>query len=107
MKTQLLMLIGIVLFLFSCETAEKEKVDLISKEHAALLGTWQENDSIENTTWVFDRYEVKWNGFSHFYTVSNDSLIISGMVYKIVNQSEKEMKLMKLNGKQCLLVKKK
>ncbi len=106
MKRQLLIVIGFILVLMSCQTTETE-IDPISEEHAALFGTWQEKDSIEKTTWVFDRYEVKWKGFSHFYSVSNDSLIISGMVYQIVNQSEKEMEILKLNGKPCILIKKK
>ena len=106
MKTQLLILIGFFLILTSCQT-EEVKLDTISKEHAALFGTWQKNDSIGKTKWVFDRYEVKWKGFPHFYTVSNDSLIISGMVYRIMNQTEKEMNLMKLNGEPCTLIKKK
>lgn len=102
MNRQLLIVIGFVLILVSCQTTEME-INPISEKHAALFGTWQENDSIEKTTWVFDRYEVKWKGFSHFYNVSGDSLIISGMVYRILSQSEKEIQLMKFNGKQCKL----
>jgi hypothetical protein len=105
MKRQLLILITFVLLLVSCEMVETE-VDPISEEQAALFGTWQGNDSIEKTAWVFDRYEVKWKGFSHFYKVSGDSLIISGMVYRILNQSEKEMKLMTLNGRPFTLIRK-
>lgn len=107
MKSSLLILIFFIVSLVSCQTAEKDEVDTISKKHAALFGTWHENDSIGETTWIFNRYEVKWKGFSHFYTVSNDSLIISGMVYQIMDQSENKMKLMKLNGKPCTLIKKK
>ena len=105
MKRLLLILIGFVLILMSCQTTQTE-IDPISEEHAALFGTWQENDSIGKTTWVFDRYEVKWKGFSHFYTVSNDSLIISGMVYLILDQSKKKMRLMALNGNPCTLIRK-
>ena len=105
MNRQLLIIIGFVLTFLSCQTTETQ-IDPISEEHAAFFGTWEENDSIEKTTWVFDRYELKWKGFSHFYKVSGDSLIISGLVYRILDQSEKEIKLTKLNGKPCVLVRK-
>lgn len=105
MKHFLRVLLSFVVILFSCESTSTD-VPQFSEEHTALIGTWQENDSVKNTTWVFDRYEVKWNGFSHLYTVSGDSLIISGIVYQIVDQSEKKMKLMTLNEKLCVLTRK-
>lgn len=86
----------------ACESAPKV-VREISDEHAALFGTWEEKDSVNHTIWVFDRYEVKWNGFTHVYEVSGDSLIISGMVYRIIEQSDKGMKIKRLNGKECIL----
>lgn len=102
MKRQLLVVVGFVLLLMSCESTETEK-KTISKEHAALIGTWQENDSLDSIVWVFDQYEVKWKGFTHFYHVSGDSLIVSGLVYQIIEQSEEELKILKLNGKLCTL----
>lgn len=102
MKRLSLVLLGLVFIYGSCQSTENER-NPISEEHAALFGTWEEKDSIKNTTWVFDRYEVKWNGFSHYYKVSGDSLIISGIVYRITDLSEKNIKLMTLNGKPCLL----
>ena len=102
MKRHLLVVVGFVLFLISCESTETNK-EIISKEHAALIGTWQENDSLDSTIWVFDQQEVKWRGFRHFYRVSNDSLIISGLVYQILEQSHKKMKILMLNGKPCTL----
>lgn len=102
MKHLSLVLLSFVVILGSC-ASEPTNVPQFTKEHAGLFGTWEEKDSIKNTTWVFDRYEVKWNGFSHFYKVSGDSLIISGIVYRIMDQSEKKIKLMTLNGKPCLL----
>lgn len=93
---------GLLLFVISCESTEKVK-ETISEEHVALLGTWHEVDSTGTVVWSFDRHEVKWEGFSHFYEVSGDSLIISGVVYQIVEQSDSIMKILKLNGKPCTL----
>ena len=101
----MLLLIVFVLVVVSCQSTETE-VNLITQQHAALFGTWQDNDTIENTTWVFDQYEVKWKGFSHFYKVSGDSLIISGMIYRILEQKDNQMKLLTLNGKPCTLIRK-
>lgn len=105
MKHFQLALLSFVVILISCESPQKEEPQ-ISEEHAALIGTWQEKDSIKNTEWIFDRFEVKWNGFSHFYKVSKDSLIISGIVYQILEQSEKKMKIVTLNGKPSVLIRK-
>ena len=105
MTRQLPIIIGFVLFLISCEITETEK-NTISKEHAALIGTWQEEDTLGNIVWTFDQYEVKWKGFTHFYKLSSDSLIISGLVYQIVEKSDEEMKILKLNGKPCTLTRK-
>lgn len=102
---QLPITLGFILFLISCESTETEK-KTITKEHFALIGTWQEEDTLENTVWTFDLHEVKWKGFTHFYHVSNDSLIISGLVYHILEQSDSTIQLLKLNGKQCTLVRK-
>ena len=79
---------------------------MVSKEHAALIGTWQQEDSLETIIWTFDQYEVKWKGFSHYYRVSSDSLIISGLVYQILEQSDKKMRMLKFNGKPCTLTRK-
>jgi hypothetical protein len=106
MKTFLTVLFVLSFVLISCESGDSE-VDPISKEHAALFGTWNESKGDENTIWVFERYEVKWKGFKHFYTVSGDSVLISGMAYQIVEQSEKEMTLMNPVGKKCRLVRQK
>lgn len=108
MKRLLLILISVVLILVSCQSTETQP-DPIIEEHAAFFGRWEEvkmDSTEEKTTWSFDRYEVKWKGFSHFYDVSGDSLIISGMVYRILDQSEKEIKIVKLNGKPCTLIRK-
>ncbi|MCJ8291109.1 MAG: hypothetical protein HRT58_15945 [Crocinitomicaceae bacterium] len=108
MKRLLLTLISFVLIIVSCQSIETE-LDPITEEHAAFFGTWEEqkmDKEEQKTTWTFDRYEVKWNGFSHFYKVSGDSLIISGMVYRILDQSEKEIKIVKLNGKPGTLIRK-
>ena len=96
---------GLVLMLVSCgpEQSEEVKKNLVSKEHAALIGTWQEKDSLEITVWIFDQYEVQWKGFTHTYRVSGDSLIISGLVYTILEQSDKKIKLMNLEGKPFVL----
>lgn len=102
MTKQLSIIVAFVLILISCEST-KTKKNTVSKEHADLIGTWQENDSLDTTIWVFDQYEVKWKGFKHYYRVSGDSLIISGLVYQILEQSDKKMKIMKLNGKPCTL----
>ncbi|MDG1331315.1 MAG: hypothetical protein P8P74_03235 [Crocinitomicaceae bacterium] len=98
-------LVAFILIFSSCESTETEtkKRNLVSKEHAALIGNWQEEDSTETTLWSFDQYEVKWKGFTHAYRVSGDSLIISGMVYQIVEQSDKKMKILNLDGKPCIL----
>ena len=93
---------GLSLFLISCNTTETEK-ETISEEHASLIGTWQEGDSLDTTIWTFDQYEVKWKGFKHFYEVSGDSLIISGLVYQIVEHSDEQIQLLKFNGKPCTL----
>ena len=93
---------GLFLFLISCESTETEK-ETISEEHVALLGTWQEVDSSDTLVWNFERSEVKWKGFTHYYKVSGDSLIISGLVYQILEQSDSTLKIMKLNGKPCIL----
>ena len=93
---------GLLLFLISCEPTETEK-ETISEEHVALLGTWQETDSTETVVWNFDRYEVKWKGYTHYYKVSGDSLIISGLVYPRLEQSDSTLKILKLNGKPCTL----
>lgn len=108
MTRHLPILVGFVLFLISCESTEKEEVqrNLVSEEHAALIGTWQESDSLDSTIWTFDQYEVKWKGFTHVYRVSGDSLIISGMVYQILDQTDEKMKIVKLNGKPCTLTRK-
>jgi len=92
----------------SCESKgkEEEKRNLVTKEHAALIGTWQEQDSLGGTTWIFDQYEVKWKGFRHYYRVSDDSLIISGVVYSILEQSDNQMKLKKVDGKPSTLIRK-
>lgn len=105
MIKQLLFVIALVLLVVSCQSTETEE-NQISEEHAALFGTWEENNSVENMTWVFDRYEVKWKGFTHFYEVSGDSLIISGIVYRILEQSKKKMKLVTLDGKARTLTRK-
>lgn len=105
MIKQLLGILVLVLIFASCQSTET-KENPISEEHAALFGTWQENDSIQNITWEFNQYELKWKGFTHFYQVSGDSLIISGIVYRILEQSKNEMKLVTLNGKQCTLTRK-
>mgnify|MGYP006232439215 CR=1 FL=1 len=107
MIKQLSFLVGFVLILTACQEAEERKnPNLISKTHATLLGTWQEKDSTEAIFWTFDRYEVNWKGFSHFYDFSGDSLVISGLVYRILEQSDKKMKIMKLDGKECTLIRK-
>ena len=103
MKKTLFIFFGIVLLAASCESSSPE-VNPISEEHAALFGTWQEKEADTTITWLFERYEVKWKGFSHFYKVSGDNLIISGMVYRILNQSEKKMEIVDSNGNQCSLV---
>ncbi|MFK7785729.1 MAG: hypothetical protein AB8B56_11470 [Crocinitomicaceae bacterium] len=90
------------MFLISCESVEKEK-ETISEEHASLLGTWQEVDSSDTVVWCFDQNEVKWKGFTHYYKVTGDSLIISGLSYQILEQSDSTMKIRKLNGKPCML----
>lgn len=102
MKRHLLVLVGFFLFLISCESTETEK-ETISKEHAALIGTWYEKDSLDSITWTFKQQEVKWKGFTHFYELSGDSLIISGLVYQIMQQSDERLELLKLNGKLCIL----
>ena len=105
MTRQLPIIVGFVLFLMSCETAEKKK-NTVTKEHAALIGTWQEEDTLENVIWSFDQYEVKRKGFTHFYHISSDSLIISGLVYRILEKSDRKMKILELNGKECTLIRK-
>ena len=104
MIKQLLFLFGFLLIVMSCESGETEgEENPISEEHAALFGTWEEKDSTEKIIWEFERHELKWKGFTHFYEVSGDSLIISGLVYQITEQSEKKLKLLSLNGKPCTL----
>ncbi len=93
---------GFLLFLISCESTETKK-ETISEEHIALLGTWQEADSSDTVVWKFDQTEVKWKGFTHHYKVTGDSLIISGLLYQILEQSDSTMKIRKLNGKPCIL----
>jgi len=93
---------GLLLFLMSCDSAETEK-DAISDEHAYLLGTWQEVDSSDTIVWNFDQNEVKWKGFTHHYEVAGDSLIISGLLYEILEQSDSMMRIQKLNDKACIL----
>lgn len=105
MNKQLLFLFGFILILVACQSTETVE-NPISEEHAALFGTWEEKDSTENIIWEFDKSELKWKGFTHFYEVSGDSLIVSGMVYQIIEQSEQKMELVTLNGKPCTLVRK-
>jgi hypothetical protein len=97
--------LGFIFMLISCgsDQSEEKKRNLVSKEHAALIGTWQEEDSLKTTVWIFDQHEVKWKGFTHTYRVSGDSLIISGLVYPILEQSDKKIKLMNLEGKPVVL----
>lgn len=92
-----------ILFLFllavvSCESTSSEP-NPISKEHAALLGTWIEGNGAEKVIWTFKHYEVKWKGYTHVYTVSGDSVLISGMVYRLQKQSEMEMEWITPDGK--------
>jgi hypothetical protein len=93
---------SLLLFLIACETAETQE-ESIPENHAALLGTWQEADSSDTVIWTFDQYEVKWKGFRHYYEVSNDSLIISGLVHKIVEQKEEKIQFLTFDGKLCTL----
>ena len=97
-----LILSSLLLFLIACETPETQE-ETISEEHAALLGTWQETDSSDTVIWTFDQYEVKWKGFRHYYEVSNDSLIISGLVNQIMEQSDEKIQFLTFDGKLCTL----
>lgn len=100
---------GIGLMLISCtagEHSEEENVRTITKEHAALLGEWEERDSTI-TMWKFDLDEVKWKGFSHMYRLSGDTLTISGITYRVTKHTEEELVLVNLSGKQSTLTRKK
>ena len=92
----------LLILLIACETAQTQK-ELISQEHADLLGTWEQADSSDTVIWKFDQYEVKWKGFKHYYEVSNDSLIISGIVHQIVDKSDKQIQIMTFDGNRCSL----
>lgn len=108
MKKCYIVLFGLGLMLGSCKDTnqpEEEKERTITEQHAALLGDWQQDDSL-STRWKFELDEVKWKGFTHWYRVSGDTLIISGINYLIGNHSEKELQLTNCNGKQHTLIRK-
>ena len=108
MKKRCIGLIGMILVLGSCQDIDQPKEDqprTISKEHAALLGEWQEDDSL-STQWKFELDEVKWKGFTHFYRLEGDTLKISGLNFFIKNRTDKELRLVNLNGKLCTLIRK-
>ncbi len=86
----------------SCEPANTER-GRISEDHASLFGTWRQVDSSDTVVWNFDQNEVKWKGFTHHYKLIGDSLIISGLLYYILEQSDSTIKIRKLNGKPCIL----
>ena len=108
MKKHCIGFIGMILILASCQDIAQQEEDrprTISEEHAALLGDWEEEDSL-STQWKFELDEVKWNGFTHFYQLEGDTLKISGLNFLIKNRTDKELRLVNLNGKLCTLVRK-
>lgn len=108
MKKHCIGFIGMIWILVSCQDItqpEEDRPRTISKEHAALLGDWEQDDSL-STQWKFELDEVKWKGFTHFYRLEADTLKISGLNFLIKNRTDKELQLVNLNGKLCTLVRK-
>lgn len=97
MNRSLLLLLGGVFVLFSCASEAVNKNE-ISEAHKQLLGSWTERSGADSTHWSFKLREVEWSGFTHYYTISGDSLVISGLIYRILQQSENKTQILKPNG---------
>jgi hypothetical protein len=59
-----------------------------SKEHRMLIGSWSEVVDKDNMdAWVFGAEDVQWKSYTHPYELLGDKLSISGLNYKLVEQS--------------------
>lgn len=100
MKIAFSIAILVVYLLFSCSPNPEE---IGEKSVQSLDGEWYDSEDSTNT-WAFTTKEVKWRGYHHFYQLKSDSLLISGLLYRIKSKTEDTIQLLNSNAHQLTLV---
>jgi hypothetical protein len=68
---------------------KSEEKEIIEK----VKGDWVESDSItqQETSWTFTDKEITWGKYTHGYTVNGDTIIISGVPYRLVEKTKEKI----------------
>lgn len=83
----------------SCESSSVQE-EVVSEEQAVLCGNWI---SLDGEKWRFTLREVKYQEYTHFYKFGKDSLIISGIAYRIERKGEDEISMVRSSGDTVVL----
>lgn len=100
MRIVLLTTTLMVFLLYSCTSESKQTKE---KELQLLEGEWLDTKDSTNR-WVFNYDEVKWRNYHHFYQLKSDSLVISGLHYRINSKSDDTIQLIDPNASKITLV---
>jgi len=101
-----LSLVSLVLVMASCGEEETD-APKYSEEQTLLVGDWEEQvkkDSLVN--WKFTHEKVSCGNYTHYYIFEESKIVISGMDYKVVHQSEDTLDILSPEQVQIQLVRK-
>ena len=78
-----------------------------SEEQLMLIGDWEELIGVDSVVnWIFSLEDLSWGNYTHHYEYEKKKVIVSGMDYTLIRQSEDTLDLLTPNQTSVRLIRK-